>query len=133
MAFAKWLSLTFVLLMFGPTPILSLESFSLSSKFLDQAKKAEVFDWMVGIRRKLHEYPELLYEEVETSKLIRQELDKLGIPYTYPVGETITGVVGKVGTGGPPFVALRADMDALPIQVPIILLEFMTLISYFFY
>ncbi|XP_062105375.1 IAA-amino acid hydrolase ILR1-like 4 [Humulus lupulus] len=115
MAFPKWVFLIyFFFLMVVSTLVLSLDSNALGSKFLDYAKKAEVFDWMVQIRRKLHEHPELAYDEVETSKLIRKELDNLGIPYTYPVAKT--GVIGKVGTGGPPFVALRADMDALPIQ-----------------
>jgi IAA-amino acid hydrolase len=70
---------------------------------------------MVKIRRKIHENPELGYEELETSKLIRSELELIGIKYRYPVA--ITGVIGYIGTGEPPFVALRADMDALPIQV----------------
>lgn len=70
---------------------------------------------MVGIRRKIHENPELGYEEVETSKLVRAELEKMGVPYKYPVA--VTGVIGYVGTGQAPFVALRADMDALPMQV----------------
>lgn len=73
---------------------------------------------MLGIRRKIHENPELGYEEFETSKLIRAELDKLGISYRYPVA--ITGVIGFVGTRKPPFVALRADMDALAMQVSLI-------------
>lgn len=84
-------------------------------KFLEFAKSPEVFDWMVRIRRKIHENPELGYEEFETSKLIRSELDLIGVKYRYPVA--ITGVIGYIGTGEPPFVALRADMDALPIQV----------------
>ncbi|KAL5057004.1 hypothetical protein RYX36_028608 [Vicia faba] len=82
--------------------------------FLDLAKEPQVFDWMVDIRRKIHENPELGYEEFETSKLIRAKLDELGIPYKHPVA--VTGVVGYIGTGLPPFVALRADMDALPMQ-----------------
>lgn len=86
-----------------------------NAKFLEYAKSPEVFDWMVGIRRKLHENPELGFEELETSKLIRSELDLMGVNYKYPVA--VTGVFGYVGTGEPPFVALRADMDALPMQV----------------
>ncbi|VVB16232.1 unnamed protein product [Arabis nemorensis] len=83
-------------------------------KFFESAKTPEVFDWMVRIRRKIHENPELGFEEFETSKLIRSELDLIGVKYRYPVA--ITGVIGYIGTGEPPFVALRADMDALPIQ-----------------
>lgn len=83
--------------------------------FLDFAKKPELFDWMVGIRRKIHENPELAFEEFETSKLIRAELDQMGVSYKYPFAET--GVVGYIGTGSPPFVAIRADMDALAMEV----------------
>ncbi|KAE8722007.1 IAA-amino acid hydrolase ILR1-like 1 [Hibiscus syriacus] len=68
-------------------------------------------DWMVGIRRKIHEHPKLGYEEFKTSKLIRSELDLMGIPYKYPVA--VTGVIGYIGT---PFVALRAYMDSFPME-----------------
>lgn len=70
---------------------------------------------MISIRRRIHEHPELGFEEFETSKLIRTELDLMGIPYKYPLA--VTGVVGYVGTGEPPFVAVRADMDALAMEV----------------
>ncbi|CAH2069717.1 unnamed protein product, partial [Thlaspi arvense] len=83
-------------------------------KLLEFAKSPEVFDWMVRVRRKIHENPELGYEEFETSKLIRSELDLIGVKYRYPVA--ITGVIGYIGNGEPPFVALRADMDALAMQ-----------------
>ncbi|KAI8544555.1 hypothetical protein RHMOL_Rhmol08G0306400 [Rhododendron molle] len=86
----------------------------ITASFLKYAKEKDVFDWIVGVRRKIHENPELGYEEFETSKLIRSELDKMGIPYKYPVA--VTGVVGFIGTGRPPFVAIRADMDALAMQ-----------------
>ncbi|XAR49966.1 hypothetical protein NMG60_11004158 [Bertholletia excelsa] len=101
----------------GPIPCSSDSSEVLSEipkKFLDYAKKQEIFDWMVGIRRKIHENPELGYEEFETSKLVRAELEKMGVPFKYPIA--VTGVVGFIGSGKPPFVALRADMDALRMQ-----------------
>lgn len=86
----------------------------ISARFHKYAKREELFDWMVSIRRKIHENPELGYEEYETSKLIRAELDNMGIKYKYPFATT--GVVGFIGTGKAPFVALRADMDALAMQ-----------------
>ncbi|KAG9455590.1 hypothetical protein H6P81_000098 [Aristolochia fimbriata] len=82
--------------------------------FLNYAKSPQLADWMVNIRRKLHENPELGFEEFETSKVIRAELDEMGIQYKHPVA--VTGVVAYIGTGGPPFVAIRADMDALAME-----------------
>ncbi len=42
---------------------------------------ADIQPWLVGLRRRFHQVPELMYEEVETGKLIRETLDKLGISY----------------------------------------------------
>ena len=83
--------------------------------FLRRAKESEFSDWMVGIKRRIHENPELGYEEFETGELSRRELDAMGLAYKHPIA--VTGVAGFVGTGKPPFVALRADMDALPVEV----------------
>lgn len=71
-------------------------------------------DWIVKIRRELHMYPEIMYEEVKTGEVVRRTLDELGVSYRFPVART--GIVATIGTGKSPCVALRADMDALPIQ-----------------
>lgn len=61
-----------------------------------------------------HRHPELSYEEVETTKRLREDLAAVGIEVLYlPLK---TGLVAKVGTGEAPFIALRCDIDGLPIQ-----------------
>ena len=74
----------------------------------------ELFEKLVSIRRQLHSNPELGYQEVETANLICKELDALGIPYRKGIAKT--GVVATLTKGEGPCIALRADMDALPIE-----------------
>lgn len=75
----------------------------------------ESYDEMVDIRRYLHMYPELSFQEVETPKYIANYHRQLGHEVTEGVGER--GVVAKLHGSKPgPTVALRADFDALPIH-----------------
>lgn len=71
---------------------------------------------LVEIRRHLHQYPELSHEEVETTAYIKSILQKAGIRIAdaFPLQ---TGLIAEVGgLHGGPIIALRADIDALPIQ-----------------
>lgn len=81
---------------------------------MEAARQPAAVVWMTAVRRRIHQHPELAFEEFNTSALIRAELNGLGIGFKYPLAKT--GIRAWVGSGGPPFVALRADMDALPIQ-----------------
>jgi len=73
----------------------------------------ELYNKLVGIRRELHANPEIGYQERETAELICKELDNLKIPYRKGIAGT--GVVATLKKGEGPVIALRADMDALPI------------------
>ena len=71
-------------------------------------------DYMVDLRRTMHSHPELSFEEQSTSQLVQRELQKLGIPFEL-AGDY--GIVATIeGKRSDQMVALRADMDALPIH-----------------
>jgi len=75
----------------------------------------EMKDWLVEIRRTIHMHPELMYEEEETAGLVVGHLEKLGLEVKKGVAKT--GVVGLLRGAKPgKTVAIRADMDALPID-----------------
>ena len=69
---------------------------------------------LVDIRRDLHRHPELSFQEVRTAGIAARAMEALGCRVRTEVG--ITGVVADLDNGAGPTVALRADMDALPIQ-----------------
>ena len=70
---------------------------------------------MTTIRRDLHAHPELGFQEVRTADVVAEKLTQWGIPLHRGLGTT--GVVGIVKAGtSPRAIALRADMDALPMQ-----------------
>ncbi len=75
----------------------------------------EYYNDIVGIRRHLHRFPELSYEEFSTSAYIQEQLRILDIPYQS--GYVKTGIIGRIEGNNPDkrIIALRADMDALPI------------------
>jgi hippurate hydrolase len=84
----------------------------LKEKIKDLSKKySEEF---IQVRRHLHQHPELSYHEFETSKFVQQKLSELGIKYEVLA---TTGVVGMIKgkNAGKKVIALRADIDALPI------------------
>lgn len=71
---------------------------------------------ILAIRRHLHKNPELSFHEFETSAFVKNKLDEFGIPYNG--GYVKTGIIGTIRGKKPDkrVIALRADMDALPIN-----------------
>jgi amidohydrolase len=75
----------------------------------------EVMGKLIEIRRHLHKYPELSFQEYNTYEYITNVLKEWGIPFN-KIGETgiFVDIIGESGEG--PHIGIRADIDALPIQ-----------------
>jgi IAA-amino acid hydrolase len=69
---------------------------------------------LIDLRRHLHQHPELSFQEKRTADEVARRVSEIGYDVTRNVG--VTGVVAELDNGDGPCVALRADMDALPIQ-----------------
>lgn len=85
---------------------------------IEQKVKELAAQWsgeIVGIRRHFHAHPELSYHEKETSQMVREKLEEWGISYRYPIGGE--GICATIKGKNPDKrrIALRGDMDALPI------------------
>jgi len=79
---------------------------------LEQAQSIK--DYIIEIRRLVHQQPELGYQEVNTAKLVAKQLKALDL--SYQTGIAKTGVIAEISKGNGPTVLIRADMDALPIH-----------------
>ncbi|MDQ7823538.1 MAG: amidohydrolase [Candidatus Eremiobacteraeota bacterium] len=92
-----------------PLPLSSIELYDLIAREIPS---------LTALRRKLHEHPDLMFEETFAQGLIAEELSALGIPFEKGIAGT--GIAGIIETPGAPenspATGLRADMDALPLQ-----------------
>ena len=80
---------------------------------LDQARS--LADELTRLRRDIHAHPELGFKETRTAALVADTLREIG-GIDVRTGVGITGVVGELGDESGPTIAIRADMDALPIN-----------------
>ena len=95
---------------FLTSPTITAQSVGLQSETIIEGIEQKVIDW----RRDIHENPELGNREVRTAALVTKHLESLGMVVQTKVG--VTGVIGVLKGGLPgPVIALRADMDALPV------------------
>jgi amidohydrolase len=98
----------------NPLALINFIFMSIKQKIIDKSK--EIIDEVIDIRRHIHKYPELSFHEYETSKYIKTKLTEFGIPFKDNYVKT--GIVGVIEGVNPrkKIIALRADMDALPIE-----------------
>jgi amidohydrolase len=79
-----------------------------------QKLAADVFEQVVGFRQHIHANPELSFKEFETSAYIQEQLQAYGIPFSIMANTGVVGII-KGDLPSEQVIALRADMDALPI------------------
>ncbi|TFH23981.1 MAG: amidohydrolase [Bacteroidia bacterium] len=81
---------------------------------IDHILSDQLMDEIIALRRHFHQYPELSFQEHQTSSTIRELLDQWGVEYDFPFVET--GIVATIKGEKPGLrIALRSDMDALPV------------------
>src|SRR5690606_31150564 len=80
------------------------------------AEIKQLFPKIVEIRRHLHRYPELSFQEYKTSAYVQKQLAELGIPFKVVAGTGIVALIEGEQTLTEEIVVLRADMDALAIH-----------------
>nr|WKN37635.1 amidohydrolase [Tunicatimonas sp. TK19036] len=103
-----------ILLLVLANTLLLLPGFSQNLKEQVDKKAKEIEEQVVAWRRDFHEHPELSNREFRTAEKVAEHLKSLGIEVTTEVAHT--GVIGILKGGKPgPVVALRADMDGLPV------------------
>ena len=106
----KLTQLFLLLTFFLTSSTITAQSVGLQSETIIEGIEQKVIDW----RRDIHENPELGNREVRTAALVTKHLESLGMVVQTKVG--VTGVIGVLKGGLPgPVIALRADMDALPV------------------
>ena len=82
-----------------------------------KSRSEVLFEKVKSYREHLHKHPELSYQEVETMNFVSEQLKKLGIPHQKNIGDTgVVGIIENEKHNGIKAIALRADLDALPIQ-----------------
>ncbi|MFM7667232.1 MAG: M20 family metallopeptidase [Bacteroidota bacterium] len=82
-----------------------------------KSRSEALFEKVKKYREHLHKHPELSYQEIETMNFVSEHLSKLGIPHQKNIGGTgVVGIIESEKHMGMKALALRADLDALPIQ-----------------
>ena len=75
----------------------------------------DTLEYVVKLRREIHEYPEIGFDLPRTLAVVHRELDAMGIPYTGEFGKSSVVATINPDCNGPT-IGIRADMDALPMQ-----------------